>query len=276
MGRFVTSRARGTLSSPIHGADVGISRTTRVRVTLCIMDRSIESRVNHEVENWLRWITRWRPATHRGRARLCRRCFGSPIIASAGLAVDVPHVVQHALSMRMKIVIDASVDEYTERNLPLLAHELNLSERRESAQAYRPAEGLEPEFRGLDLDPQPAADAPYLFTFSELADQQPAEPQPAPPSSLDAAEQELQLELPAPAPFEPLPPLSPEEKAALKAEMALADEFATQVGLRVCAQLAQQKPRLLAAIAEFVEPQVQALLADLESTLDSPLWPRNP
>lgn len=240
------------------------------------MDRSIESRVNHEVENWLRWITRWRPATHRGRSRLCRQCFGSPIIASAGLAVDVPHVVQHALSMRMKIVIDASVDEYTERNLPLLAHELNLSERRESAQAYRPAEGLEPEFRGLDLDPQPAADAPYLFTFSELADQQPAEPQSAPPSSPDAAEQELQLELPAPAPFEPLPPLSPEEKAALKAEMALADEFATQVGLRVCAQLAQQKPRLLAAIAEFVEPQVQALLADLESTLDSPLWPRNP
>ena len=106
------------------------------------MDRSIESRVNHEVENWLRWITRWHPATHRGRARLCRQCFGSPIIASAGLAVDVPHVVQHALSMRMKIVIDASVDEYTELNLPRLAHELNLSERRESAQAYRPAEGL--------------------------------------------------------------------------------------------------------------------------------------
>ncbi|WP_105033355.1 spermidine/putrescine ABC transporter substrate-binding protein [Cryobacterium aureum] len=236
------------------------------------MDRSIESRVNHEVENWLRWITRWRPATHRGRARLCRQCFGSPIIASAGLAVDVPHVVQHALSMRMKIVIDASVDEYTELNLPMLAHELNLSERRESAQAYRPSEGLEPELRGLDLDPQPAADAPYLFTFSELADQQTPEIQPTPPSP---AEQELQVELPAPAPFDSLPPLSPKEKAALKAEMALADEFATQVGLRVCAQLAQQKPRLLAAIAEFVEPQVQALLADLESTLDSPLWPRN-
>ncbi|MDJ0376037.1 spermidine/putrescine ABC transporter substrate-binding protein [Cryobacterium sp. PH31-L1] len=240
------------------------------------MDRSIESRVNHEVENWLRWITRWRPATHRGRARLCRQCFGSPLIASAGLAVDVPHAVQHALSMRMKIVIDASVDEYTERNLPLLAHELNLSERRESAQAYRPAEGLEPEFRGLDLDPQPAADAPYLFTFSELADRQPPETQPTPLTSPDVAEQGLQPELPAPAPFEPLPPLSPEEKAALKAEMHLADEFATQVGLRVCAQLAHQKPRLLAAIAEFVEPQVQALLADLESTLDSPLWPRNP
>ncbi|MBG6213151.1 hypothetical protein RCH23_000755 [Cryobacterium sp. CAN_C3] len=233
------------------------------------MDRSIESRVNHEVENWLRWITRWRPATHRGRARLCRQCFGSPMIAAAGLAVDVPHVVQHALSMRMKIVIDASVDEYTERNLPLLAHELNLSERRESAQAYRPAEGLDPEFRGLDLDPQPAADAPYLFTFSELADQQPSElaqPQTAAPEH----------EHDAPAPSDPLPPLSSAEKTALTAELRLADEFATQVGRRVCAQLAQQRTRLLSAIAQFVEPQVQALLADLESTLDSPLWPRNP
>ncbi|MDJ0337767.1 spermidine/putrescine ABC transporter substrate-binding protein [Cryobacterium sp. PH31-O1] len=234
------------------------------------MDRSIESRVNHEVENWLRWITRWRPATHRGRSRLCRQCFGSPIIASAGLAVDVPHVVQHALSMRMKIVIDASVDEYTELNLPMLAHELNLSERRESAQAYRPAEGLDPEFRGLDLDPQPAADAPYLFTFSELADQQPPEPQPAPRRSVKPDVNEPL------APAEPLPPLSPEEKAILKAEMQLADDFATQVGIRVCAQLTRERPRLLAAIAQFVEPQVQALLADLESTLDSPLWPRNP
>ena len=229
------------------------------------MDRSIESRVNHEVENWLRWITRWRPATHRGRARLCRQCFGSPVVASAGLAVDVPHVVQHALSMRMKIVIDASVDEYTELNLPMLAHELNLSERRESAQAYRPAEGLDPEFRGLDLDPQPAADAPYLFTFSELADQQPPEPQPAPRQSAAPS---------AGKPADPLPPLTAEEKVALKSEMQLADEFATQVGLRVCAQLAHERPRLLAAIAQHVEPQVQALLADLESTLD--FWPRNP
>lgn len=236
------------------------------------MDRSIETRVDHEVENWLRWITRWRPATHRGRSRLCRQCFGSPIVAAAGLAVDVPHVVQHALSMRMRIVIDASVDEYTELNLPLLAHELNLSERRESAQAYRPAEGLDPEFRGLDLDPQPTADAPYLFTFRELADQQPAGPQPADPQPTPAqSNEEHDHEHPA-----PLLPLTPEEKAALSVELRLADTFATQVGRRVCAELTQQQPRILAAIAQFVEPQVQALLADLESTLDSPLWPRNP
>jgi hypothetical protein len=28
-----------------------------------------------------------------------------------------------------------------------------------------------------------------------------------------------------------------------------------------------------AAVAEYVEPQVQALLADLGSSLDSPQWP---
>ena len=236
------------------------------------MDGSIESRVNHEVENWLRWITRWRPATHRGRARLCRQCFGSPIILAAGLAVDVPHVVQHALSMRMKIVIDASVDEYTERNLPLLAHELNLSARRESAQAFRPAEGLDPEFHGLDLDPQPAADAPYLFTFRELAEPassvvSPSDtpPNATPPTSAPPPD--------APVTPAPLPALSAEEKAALTTEIRLADEFATQVGRRVCSELTEQQPRLLAAVAEHVEPQVQALLADLESTLDSPQWP---
>jgi hypothetical protein len=235
------------------------------------MDGSIESRVNNEVENWLSWITRWRPATHRGRARLCRQCFGSPIVASAGLAVDVPHVVQHALSMRMKIVIDASVDEYTERNLPLLAHELNLSERRQSAQAYRPAEGLEPEFRGLDLDPQPAADAPYLFTFSELADLDPPVSPPVAPDPDSVSDPDESAAAP-----EPLPPFTPEEKAVLRVEIGIADEFATLVGQRVCAQLRQQQARLLKAIAEYVEPQVQALLADLDSTLDSPLWPRNP
>ncbi len=198
------------------------------------------------------------------------------MVAAAGLAVDVPHVVQHALSMRMKIVIDASVDEYTELNLPLLAHELNLSERREAAQAYRPAEGLEPEFRGLDLDPQPAADAPYLFTFDELAAQPP--PAAVVPETGESviAEASAQPATTPPAAEQVVPPLSAEEKAALTVELRLADEFATEVGGRVCAQLAHEKPRLLAAIAEFVEPQVQALLADLEITLDSPLWPRNP
>jgi len=215
------------------------------------MDGTIESRVSHEVDNWLRWLPRWRPGTHRGRSRLCRTCFGSPVIAAAGLATDVPHAVQHALAMRVKVVIDAAVDEYTERNLPLLSRELRLNEQRKAAASYHPGEGLDPEYKGLDLDPPTTADAPYLFTFAELAR----------PDQATAA---------ASAP----PPLSAEEKAAIRAELKLADEYAAQVGSQVCAELEFHRERMRSAVAEFVEPWVQALLADLETALDSPLWPR--
>ncbi|MCU1544720.1 MAG: spermidine/putrescine transporter substrate-binding protein [Microbacteriaceae bacterium] len=209
------------------------------------MDGPIESRVDHEVDNWLRWLPRWRPGTHRGRSRLCRQCFGSPIVAAAGLATDVPHAVQHALSMRMKLVIDASVDEYTDRNLPLLGRELRMTEERRAARSYRPSDGLEPEFKGLDLDPQPPPDAPYLFTFGELS-------------------QSENVNEPSLVP----PPLTPEEKAAIRVELKLADDYAVLVGKRVCAELAGHRQRIERAIAEHVEPQVQALLADLDSSLD--------
>ena len=210
------------------------------------MDGSIESRVSHEVDNWLRWLPRWRPGTHRGRSRLCRQCFGSPIVAAAGLATDVPHTVQHALSMRMKLVIDAAVDEYTDLNLPLLSREIRAMEERKSARGYRPAEGLDPEFKGLDLDPPAAPEAPYLFTFGELASaEEPVDIQPPPT------------------------PLTAEEKAAIRAEVKLADDYAALVGKRICAELAGHRERMLRAVAEFVEPQVQALLADLDSALDS-------
>jgi hypothetical protein len=210
------------------------------------MDGSIESRVSHEVDNWLRWLPRWRPGTHRGRTRLCRQCFGSPVISAAGLDTDVPHAVQHAMAMRMKLVIDASVDEYTELNLPLLSRELRLTEERKAAHSYRPAEGLDPEFKGLDLDPPAAPDEPYLFTFGELAQADDADSQPAPPQ----------------------PPLTTAEKAAIRAELKLADDFATLVGRRVCAELELHRERIRRAVADFVEPQVQALLADLDSSLD--------
>lgn len=208
------------------------------------MDGSIESRISHEVENWLRWLPRWRPGTHRGRTRLCRQCFGSPVMAAAGLDTDVPHAVQHAMAMRVKLVIDASVEEYTELNLPLLSREMKLTEERKAAASYKPAEGLEPEYEGLDLDPPAAPDAPYLFTFAELANDGPTDAAPPPP-----------------------PPLTAEEKAAIRVELKLADDYALQVGRRACAELAEHRPRIRAAVAELVEPQVQALLADLEKSL---------
>lgn len=220
------------------------------------MDGSIESRTSHEVDSWLRWLPRWHPGTHRTRAHLCRQCFGSPVIAAAGLDEDVPHTVQHALAMRMRIVVDASVDEYTEQHLPLLARELHLDEVRRARRVYRPTEGLDPEHRGLDLDPPAAPDAPYLFTFGELA----GLPE---PDTADGVAADV-----------PPPPLSAEEKAAVLREVEVADAYAAEAGRRLCVELARHRERMRAAVAEFVEPQVQALLADLDSTLDSPLWPK--
>ncbi|MEJ3404454.1 spermidine/putrescine ABC transporter substrate-binding protein [Rathayibacter sp. YIM 133350] len=206
--------------------------------------------MSHEVDNWLRWLPRWRPGTHRSRTRLCRRCFGSPIVAAAGLATDVPHAVQHALTMRMKLIIDAAVDDYTDRNLPLLRREIELSEQRKAQRPYRPADGLAPEATGLELDPEPEPDAPYLFTLGELASQTAAESAPLPPE-----------------------PLTEREKEAIRAEVKLADEYARQIGKRVCTELSHHRARIERAVSDIVEPQIAQLLADLDRELDSPLWP---
>lgn len=210
------------------------------------MEGSVEARVSHEVDAWLTWLPRWRPGTHRARVRLCRRCFGSPILAAAGLD-DAPHPVQHAFSMRMKGIVDHAVDDYTERNLPLLAREIRLAEERKSRRPYRAGEGLDPEYRGLDLDPEETPGQPFLFTLGGLEAETAAE----------AAE-------PAPRPF------TPEEKAALRDEVRLADEFAKQLGRRVCAELAAHRERIGRAVEDVVEPQISELLADLDRELDAP------
>lgn len=209
------------------------------------MERSLETTVAQAVDAWLRWLPRWRPATVRGRTRPCRRCFGSPVVAAAGLETDVPHAVQHGLATRMKAIVDAVVDEYTERNLPLLHAELLESERRKAG-GYRPDQGLDPEFDGLQLDPDPEPGEPYLFTFAELAGQS------------DAGR--------AAAPRD----LSEEEKQALRTELRLADECASHAGRLVCIALDEHRSRIRKGIEQYVEPQVEALLADLTVTLDEP------
>ena len=161
--------------------------------------------------------------------------------------------------MRMKLVIDAAVDEYTDNNLPLLRREMRMADERKAQQPYRPAEGLDPEYKGLELDPPAPVDAPYLFTFDELARSAGA--------SVDDDENEVH-------PPPPPPPLSAEEKAAMRVELKLADDYANQVGKLICIELLTYQESIIDAVATYVEPQVQALLADLESTLDSPLWPR--
>ena len=209
------------------------------------MERSLETQVDQAVAAWLRWIPRWAPATHRGRVAPCRRCLGSPILSAAGIGSDVPHGVQHGLSTRIKTIVDHAVAAYTAQNLPMLQRELDQQAARNRSRAYRPAEGLDPEFEGMPLDPEPVPGAPFLFTLSGMAD--------------DASE-----DLP------PLAPLSEEAKAALRQEVALADDYANLIGRDICGMLLRHRLRVQEAIAQYVEPQIEAMLAELTSALDSP------
>jgi hypothetical protein len=212
------------------------------------VERSLETQVSQAVDAWLRWLPRWEPATHRGRVAPCRRCFGSPVLSAAGLGADVPHGVQHGLSTRIKSIVDHAVAQYTAVNLPMLQTELDQQAARNRARSYRPAEGLEPEFEGLPLDPEPQPGAPFLFTISGLAEE------------ADAG----------------VPPLSDEAKAALRQEVGLADDYANMVGREVCTILLHHRLRIQAAITQYVEPQIEAMLQELTRSLDVPFDPNEP
>lgn len=213
------------------------------------VEGSLENHVSREVDLWLAWLLRWRPKTHRGRPRVCRRCVGSPLLAAAGLDQDAPHDVQHSLTMRLKAIVDTAVDDYTARNLPNLDREIRLAEERKARRAYRADEGLDPEFRGMELDPEPVADHPFLFTlagFDEATAS--AEPQPE------------------------VRPFTPLEKEALRDEIRLADEFAKQVGRRACVELTRHRSRIRTAVDTLVEPHIADMLAELERELSTPGW----
>lgn len=215
-----------------------------------IVERELEAQVSHAVDAWLRWVPRWRPQSHRGRTAVCKRCFGSPILLAAGLGTDVPHGVQHGISTRMKTVIDAAVGEYTARNLPMLQAELDQQAARNRARRYRPGDDLEPEFEGMPLDPDPEPGAPFLFTVAGLA-------------------AEVDADVPA------LPPLTEEEKVALRQEVALADEYATMVGREVCRILVGHRLRISQAVQDYVEPQIADIIAELAKSLDAPFDPHD-
>lgn len=219
-------------------------------IALVFVERSLETQVSQAVDAWLRWLPRWEPATHRGRVAPCRRCFGSPVLSAAGLGADVPHGVQHGLSTRIKTIVDHAVAEYTAFNLPMLQSELDQQARRNRARSYRPAENLEPEFEGLPLDPEPVPGAPFLFTISGLAEQ----------SDADVPD---------------LPPLTADAKAALRQEVSLADDYANMVGREVCTLLLHHRLRIQAAVTQFVEPQIEAMLEELTRSLDAPFDPND-
>ncbi|MBK0419551.1 spermidine/putrescine ABC transporter substrate-binding protein [Leucobacter sp. CSA1] len=207
---------------------------------------TVEERVSAAVDAWLRWVPRWTPGTHRGRARLCRRCTGSPFLTAAGLGGDVPHQVTHALVSRMQRIIDRRVDDYTAAELPALHAELSGAEMWATG-GFDPSAGLAPEYEGIDPDPEPAdSEQPFLFTFSGLAE----ESRPEPPL--------------------PRPPLSAEEKRRLQAEIELADRCAEEAGRQVCFALMAHRHRVEAAVHRFVEPQIRSMLDELSRHLEPP------
>ncbi len=205
----------------------------------------ISARVDAAVDAWLRWVPSWQPGTVRGRSRMCRRCTGSPLLEAAGIAGTVPHQVAHALTSRMQRIVDRAVDGYTERELPTLHAELT-GEQMWHTGGFEPSAGLDPEYDGVDLDPETDDEQPFLFTMAGLAE----ETRPEPPL--------------------PRPPLSAEEKQRLIREIELADRFADDAGQRVCFALAEHRPRIQAAVDRFVEPQVQAMLEELSRHLEPP------
>lgn len=210
------------------------------------MAATIEDRVSAAVDAWLRWVPRWSPGTHRGRARPCARCTGSPFLTAAGLTGDVPHQVTHALISRLQRIIDREVDDFTAAELPALHAELTQDELWRAG-GYDPAANLAPEYEGLDPDPEPGdAAQPFLFTLTGLAE----ETQPEPPL--------------------PRPPLSAGEKRQIRDEIGRADAHAEECGRAVCFALLTHRERITVAVARFVEPQIRAMLDELSLGLEPP------
>lgn len=197
------------------------------------------------VDDWLRWVAKWTPSSQRIRPRVCRKCTGSPFVKAAGLESDVPHQVTHALIARMHRIIDRAVDDYTQAHLPTLQAELD-GESMWKSGGFDPAENRDPEFDGLDVDPEPEAGQPFLFTMSGLAEET------------------------APEPALPRPPLSAKEKQQLRADIERADQVAAQAGRLACFALAEHQGRITSAIDNFVEPRIQELLDELSQHLEPP------
>ncbi|WP_166985654.1 spermidine/putrescine ABC transporter substrate-binding protein [Canibacter zhoujuaniae] len=201
--------------------------------------------IKKAVTEWTLWAQRWEPSRARVRQRLCRLCYGSPIVAAAGFPDDVPHQVKHALVARVHRLIDKRVAEVTAAKLPLLHAELTAAEQWQAGR-FDPRTGLGPELDGMDLDPEPDdASAPFLFTLEDMANA-------------------------TAAPVLPQPPLTREEKERLRYEIDLADQISQAAGTAVCFALMELQAQIRLTVVRYIEPQLRVLLEELSKHLDVP------
>ena len=203
------------------------------------------------MDAWLAWLPRWEPSTHRGRVAPCRRCFGSPVLSAAGLGADVPHGVQHGLSTRIKTIVDR------------VGRRVHRAEPADAAGRARPAGGAQPR-------PQlPAGRGARARVRGSAARPRSRARRAVPLHDLGHGRRGG-CRHPGP------PPLSDEAKAALRQEVGLADDYANMVGREVCTILLHHRLRIQAAIGEYVEPQIEAMLEELTRSLDAPFDPHDP
>lgn len=208
-------------------------------------DGDIAARVDAAVGAWLAWLPRWAPSSARNAGRVCRKCLGSPVVAAAGLG-EAPHKVQHTLVSRIHAIVDDEVSAYTAAELPLLHAELERSEaQKRASRPYRPEEGLDHEFEGLGVDPEPVPGEPYLFTLAGLAEEE---------------ARDAEASVPAPV----------TDRDRLRLEIALADDRAAAVGRAACLALVDHRARIDEGLRLVVVPQLDAMMAELDLGLLPP------
>lgn len=208
----------------------------------------IRERVAESVDLWAEWIAeRWKLESTDGekvRRRVCRKCANSRFLYYVGMSQTIPHSARHAFVTRMEKLVEDFLDEYIEEHLPHLWHEQE-EEQLWKAGRYTSQDSIPVEYRGLEIEPEPVdPNNPYLFTLRELEEH---------------GEEAYTL---------PRPPLTEEEKQALREEIAVADRVSHRNGMQICEELQRHRNRVLMVLKIYVEPRVDEAMSTFLQAID--------
>lgn len=126
--------------------------------------------VAEQVAAWQRWVASWQLQHVRTKSRVCANCVsGAQFVMGAAFDTGVPHPVKHALVSRMHRVANKRLSDVVEVVLPEFHREQGRYMSSLQSSEYDPRASLAPEYDGVELDPLPAANEPFLFTLEEFA-----------------------------------------------------------------------------------------------------------